>query len=104
MSEPFTLYDVESGEVFQCASPTWAAQQVAAGRYSYTPPEEEAQIDDLTAIDGVGQARAGALQDAGYGSYAALATADPDEVADALGVAPEQVKTWQGHAAGLLPG
>lgn len=37
MSQPFTIYDTETGEALRCASPRWADEQVKAGRYSYEP-------------------------------------------------------------------
>lgn len=47
MSEPITLYPVKGGEPLVTAAPTYAAELVAAGMYSYEPAaEKEAPAPD----------------------------------------------------------
>jgi len=54
----------------------------------------EPEPDDLTEIKGVGPAYADRLHDAGVTTFAALADADPDELAAATDLSPKRVGRW----------
>ncbi len=54
----------------------------------------EAEADDLESIDGIGPAYAERLREADVASVAALAEADPDAVADAVGVGSSRARSW----------
>lgn len=54
---------------------------------------------DLTAVQGVGEAYADDLEDAGLGSLDALAAADASDVSEAAGVSPERAEQWIADAA-----
>lgn len=60
-----------------------------------------AEPDDLTAVKGIGPARAERLNAAGYETIAALITAGPDAVGDAAGVSTETAAKWLMSAAAL---
>jgi predicted flap endonuclease-1-like 5' DNA nuclease len=64
-------------------------------------PPKEAEPDDLTAVKGIGPARAERLNAAGYETIAALITAGPDAVGDAAGVSTETAAKWLKSAAAL---
>ncbi len=53
--------------------------------------------DDLTTISGIGSATAERLRDAGFGTYAALATASPSAVRSALSrpIGDDQIQSWK---------
>jgi class III poly(R)-hydroxyalkanoic acid synthase PhaE subunit len=53
--------------------------------------------DDLTVIKGIGAATAEQLRDAGFSTYAALASATPKAVRDALGrpIGDDQINAWK---------
>lgn len=57
--------------------------------------------DDLTAIQGIGAARAARLAEAGYTYYASLRAADKAAIARAVGVSEEVAAAWQEEARGL---
>jgi class III poly(R)-hydroxyalkanoic acid synthase PhaE subunit len=65
--------------------------------------EQDAAPDDLTAISGIGSARAETLRDAGITTYAQLATADAAMIRDAFGtsISDERVQAWQSAARDL---
>ncbi|SEW05394.1 DUF4332 domain-containing protein [Halobacterium jilantaiense] len=54
----------------------------------------EPEPDDLTEIKGVGPAYADRLHDAGVTTFAALADADPDELAADTDLSPKRVGRW----------
>lgn len=58
--------------------------------------------DDLTAIKGIGPARAKELAQYGINSFQRLATADLDELATAMEVSPDKLAAWQNEAAQLV--
>lgn len=89
MSQPFTIYDTKTGEAIVCASPTWAKEQVEAGRYSYEPVErrqaeatadqgpedaasEQPKTTDFSVVSGIGDEINRALHDAGIDTWAAV--------------------------------
>lgn len=55
-------------------------------------------LGELARVDGIGEARAGGLLDAGVTSLAALIKAEPDGIADALDVSQDTVERWQRDA------
>jgi len=50
--------------------------------------------DDLTELDGVGEAYAADLREAGVGTFAALADADVAELAAETGISPGRIEGW----------
>jgi large subunit ribosomal protein L21 len=72
-------------------------------RTSPAPPStpQAAEPDDLTAVKGIGPARAEKLNAAGYETIAALIAAGPDAVGDAAGVSADTAKKWMKSAAEL---
>jgi predicted flap endonuclease-1-like 5' DNA nuclease len=62
---------------------------------------EETQSDDLTSLDGVGEATARKLADAGITSFAALAEGDADDLADQTGLNAENIRRWQQEAGSM---
>jgi polyhydroxyalkanoate synthase len=65
--------------------------------------DEAAAVDvELTELDGVGPAYADRLHEAGVDSVAALAEADPAELADDIGVAEGSVADWVEQARDLV--
>lgn len=80
---------------------------------TYTPPDVEgtdredvgadADPEALTAIDGVGAATAQSLLEAGFGSVADVAAADPDSIAEIKGVSREQAADISASAATVAP-
>ncbi|MEF8775806.1 MAG: DNA topoisomerase I [Haloarculaceae archaeon] len=68
---------------------------------NYQEYRAEQALDDLEDLDGVGQATAEKLADAGIEELTDLATADADEVATAVqGVSASQVREWQTELPG----
>lgn len=63
------------------------------------PPQdagkEPGATDDLTEVKGIGPTYASRLADVSISTRAALAAADPHEVAEAVGTSPATVKAWQ---------
>lgn len=66
-----------------------------------TGPETVAEPEDLTAVKGIGPARATRLNDAGYRTIAALIDAGPEAVGDAAGVSAETAAKWLKSAKAL---
>lgn len=70
---------------------------------TYTPPPETdgstPDIEDLTTIDGVGEATAESLAEAGFGTVADVATAPPDELTEIRGIGDEQAISIAAAAA-----
>ena len=58
-----------------------------------------ALADDLTEINGIGPAYAERLAAAGITSFAGLAEADADAIAESIDVSAEQVADWAAQAA-----
>jgi predicted flap endonuclease-1-like 5' DNA nuclease len=56
------------------------------------PPET---ADDLTEVKGIGPTYAARLAAMSISTRSALASADPHEVAEAVGTSPATVKAWQ---------
>lgn len=54
---------------------------------------------DPTAVQGVGEAYAEDLENAGFGSLDALAAADAGDVSEAAGISPERAEQWIADAA-----
>lgn len=79
------------------APPFRTAPTVAGGDATTTPP-----ADDLTAVHGIGPVYAGRLAEMGIASFQDLAAASAEEIADAVGVAPEQAADWVTAAADLV--
>ncbi len=79
---------------------------------TYTPPEAAetdvppaaVDTDALTAIDGVGDATAEALVDAGFHSVGRVAAADPEALAEIKGVSAEQAADIAASAAAIGAG
>lgn len=74
---------------------------------TYTPPDAEgasdpaAGLEDLTAINGVGEATAEALVSAGFPSVGSVASADPDALAEIKGISREQAVDIAAAAAAI---
>lgn len=74
---------------------------------TYTPPDAgagsdpPADADALREIDGVGEATAAALVEAGLGSVRRVADADPDAIAEIQGVSREQAVDIAASAAAI---
>jgi predicted flap endonuclease-1-like 5' DNA nuclease len=58
-------------------------------------------VDDLSEVTGIGPVYRARLEEAGIGSFAALAAADPESVAEAAEVAVDRAQDWIEQAAGL---
>jgi large subunit ribosomal protein L21 len=91
--------DADGGKPADRAAQSAADAPVA----SAAAPSSAAQggSDDLTAIKGIGPAIARKLQAAGVRSFADLAAADPNELADKIASRPvtaERVRTWISEA------
>ncbi len=66
------------------------------------PESEPVADDDLTAINGIGPSTAAKLAARGITTFAGLAAADPDELADEIqGASADQVRGWQDQARNL---
>jgi len=78
---------------------------------TYTPPDADgtdqagsgadADPEALTAIDGIGEATAEALVEAGFGSIDRVAAADPDSLAEIKGLSREQAADISASAAAI---
>lgn len=70
---------------------------------TYTPPPETdgstPDVEDLTTIDGVGEATAESLAEAGFGTVADVAAAAPDELTEIRGIGDEQAISIAAAAA-----
>lgn len=66
-----------------------------------TPVAESPTPDDLTVVDGIGPVYAARLSDAGLLGLAALAAADPEQVASAAGVSPSVAAGWIDQAKAI---
>ena len=94
-----------SGETF--AVMEWQAKLARAqhpGLFTIQGQPEEAPAplgDDLTMVKGIGEQTALRLRDMGVDSYAALASADPAEVARVAKKSISEVERWQLVAAEL---
>ena len=64
--------------------------------YRSTPPPPEP--DDLTAVKGIGPVYANKLHATGVTTFRALAEANPQVLAEELGVAADMVSGWIGQA------
>jgi ribosomal protein S13 len=77
---------------------------------TYTPPEatdpgrSPADIEGLTAIDGVGEATAESLAIAGFRSVGDVASADPEALTDVKGIGDEQAVDIVAAATGAEAG
>ena len=75
----------------------------ASENLSSEDADEEAQSSEsVTAVDGIGPARAEDLSEAGIETVAALAEADAEMVADATDVETDTATTWIGAAKAHL--
>lgn len=78
---------------------------------TYTPPgavdtdaqpsDADADLEALTAIDGVGEATAESLAEAGFPAVERVAAADPDELAEITGISAEQAADIAASAAAI---
>lgn len=66
--------------------------------YRSTPPPPEPEPDDLTAVKGIGPVYANKLNAVGVTTFRALAEANPQVLAEELGVAAGTVSGWIGQA------
>ncbi|MDX1690616.1 MAG: helix-hairpin-helix domain-containing protein [Acidimicrobiia bacterium] len=64
-----------------------------------TPTPAATGSDDLSEISGIGPVYKRRLADAGIATFAALAAADPETVADTVGAPAAFVEDWVGQAA-----
>jgi len=79
---------------------------------TYTPPDSAdgdasaagVDLEALTAIDGVGEATAEALVDAGFPAVGRVAAAEPDALAEIKGVSAEQAADIAASAAAIEAG
>lgn len=62
----------------------------------------EQAINNFTLIKGIGDVRQNELEQLGIFTYQQLATADLDELATAMEVAPDKIAEWQNEAAQLV--
>jgi predicted flap endonuclease-1-like 5' DNA nuclease len=62
---------------------------------------ERSKPDPVTDVPGVDEQMAGVLANGGITSVRSLATADPEHVADSLGLDTERVETWRDAARDL---
>lgn len=77
------------------------AEDAPAFRVSPTPAPSEPSEDDLSEVVGIGPVYRARLQQAGYGSFAELAAATPEEIAAAAEVTTERATDWRDQAQGL---
>ena len=68
--------------------------------YRSTPPAPE--LDDLTAIKGIGPVYASRLSDMGITNFRALADANPETLATAVGSTVDAVADWVTQAAARI--
>jgi predicted flap endonuclease-1-like 5' DNA nuclease len=110
MNEPLKTILRVAGVVAGLAAAAWALRDrlVPAPAIPEGPPprfrtgtEAAAVPEDLTAVKGIGPARAKRLNDAGYQTIAALVEAGPNAVADAAGVTAETAAKWLNSAKAL---
>lgn len=72
-----------------------------APAFRVAPDREPAGEDDLSQVKGIGPVYRARLEEAGYTTFASLASAAATDVADAAGVAEEKAEGWVGQAADL---
>ena len=65
------------------------------------PTKRTAPVDDLSDVTGIGPVYRARLGEAGIDSFAALAAADAESVAEAAGVPVDRAQDWIEQAAGL---
>ncbi len=94
--------DAGSGKSADAATqPATDAPVGSAAAPSSTSSTSQGGSDDLTAIKGIGPAIARKLEAAGVRSFADLAAADPNDLADKIASRPvtaERVRTWISEA------
>lgn len=75
-----------------------------APRFRVAPPppvQAPAAADDLSAVKGIGPVFKARLATAGITTFAGLAAADPEVVAEYIGASHSQVEDWISQAAAL---
>jgi large subunit ribosomal protein L21 len=72
-----------------------------APRFRTAQAPAAASTDDLTRISGIGTVKAAKLRDAGIDSFAGLASASPDEIAEAGSTSTTAAQAWIEAAAEL---
>jgi predicted flap endonuclease-1-like 5' DNA nuclease len=113
MYHPFKTFLRIAGVVVGLGAAAWALRdrllpppaipESPPPRFRTTPPAAPSSTasDDLTAIKGIGPARAERLSTAGYPSVASLISAGPEAVGEAAGVSAETAAKWLSSAAAL---
>ena len=66
------------------------------------PTDPAADADDLSEVKGIGPVYAGRLEEAGITTFAALAAATPERIADVAQVTEERAGDWRSQAAALV--
>lgn len=82
------------------AEPSSAASADGGGSASAAEAawRDRSKPDPVTELSGIGEARAEQLAEGGINSVRSMATADPERVADVLGLDAEQVREWRDAA------
>ena len=119
MNHPFKTFLRIAGVVVGLGAAAWALRdrllpppaipESPPPRFRTTPPAEPSStasddltdVKGLTAIKGIGPARAERLSAAGYPSVASLISAGPEAVGEAAGVSTETAAKWLSSAAAL---
>ncbi len=109
MDHPFKTFLRIAGVVVGLGAAAWALRDklLPAPAIPEGPPPRfrtapaSTGSDDLTAIKGVGPARAERMNAAGYESIASLISAGPEAVGEAAGVSAETAAKWLSSAADL---
>ena len=113
MDHPFKTFLRIAGVVVGLGAAAWALRDrllpppaipdAPPPRFRTTPPAPPASTgsDDLTAIKGVGPARAQRMNAAGYHSIASLISAGPEAVGEAAGVSTQTAAKWLSSASAL---
>lgn len=86
-ADPPTTASADGGGSAQAAEAAW---------------RDRSKPDPVTEIAGIGEARAEQLAEGGINSVRSLATADPERVADVLGLDVERVREWRDAARDRL--
>lgn len=102
--------DPEPGESVEAAEEAWVEgggePAEADGSGDAVAAEaawrDRSQPEPVTAVDGVGEVTETQLAEAGITSARALAAADPDEVAEALGLSASRLRRLRDNAAELV--
>ncbi len=77
-----------------------APQDPEPPRFRVVPPSAPAATaDDLTAISGIGPVFAGRLRDAGITTFADVAKAGPDRLAEVTGATAARTREWVSAAS-----